>query len=84
LITWWVAIIGGPLFSTIHRREIAVARASTAVSTPITKPKASRSVIAVAIFSGIGLVVSLWALLAGVTGGSPGDRERNTYAARSG
>jgi len=64
----------------IHRREIAVARASTAVSTPITKPKASRSVIAVAIFSGIGLVVSLWALLAGVTGGLPGGRERNTYA----
>jgi len=68
----------------IHRREIAGARASTAVSTPITKPKASRSVIAVAIFSGIGLVVSLWALLAGVTGGSPGDRERNTYATPSG
>jgi len=45
-----------------------VDRASTVVTAPVTKLKASNSVMAVGIFTGIGLVVSLWAMTTGNTG----------------
>ena len=54
-------------YGSSFRREIAVDRASTVVAAPVAKPKTSNSVVAVGIFTGIGIVVSLWAMIAGTT-----------------